>query len=70
MAGGRPSHVNLLVDGPGHVLDVMRVVRTRDARLDRLAVVDNRWIGDDLPDAVEIREAITDAELYREEQVQ
>jgi len=48
----------------------MRVVRTRDARLDRLAVVDDRWIGDDLPDAVEIREAITDAELYREEQVQ
>ena len=44
-----------------------RRVRTRDSRLDDFAIVDDRRISDDLPRAVEIREAITDAELDREE---
>src|SRR6266704_725216 len=69
MAACRSSHGNPLVGGPGHVLDPARVVGTRDARLDDFAIVDDRRISDDLPRAVEIREAITDAELDREEHV-
>src|SRR5437870_9830819 len=65
MAACRSSHGNPLVGGPGHVLDPARVVGTRDSRLDDFAIVDDRRISDDLPRAVEIREAITDAELDR-----